>query len=49
MGTLTITFSDCENAMVGYDLPDDGLQGSFPVQRLLPGGAVLCESLAEAR
>jgi hypothetical protein len=48
-GTLSITFSDCSNATVSYDLPGDGLQGSFAIQRLIPGTEALCESLNASR
>lgn len=47
VGTLTVTFSDCETGTIEYDLPDDGLQGEIPVIRAVPAGKALCLMLAE--
>ena len=47
-GTLTISFSDCENGLVDYDLPDDGLMGQIEIVRAVPGTQTLCQSLLAA-
>jgi hypothetical protein len=49
IGTATVTFSDCSNALVAYDLPDEGKQGEIEVTRALPGSSGLCEEATSAR
>lgn len=47
-GSLTINFSDCNHALLEYDLPSDGLQGQISITRVIPGTEVLCETLEAA-
>jgi len=46
-GTIILTFSDCENGTVEYDIPSLGLGGVVPIERILPDNVALCVSLAE--
>ena len=46
VGTLGLAFSDCENGLVDYDLPTDGLQGQIAITRAVPGTGDLCQTLA---
>jgi hypothetical protein len=44
-GTMTITWSDCESALVTYDIPSLGLAGEIPIERIVPDNVALCEAL----
>lgn len=44
-GTIEITWSDCENALVSYDIPQAGVQGDIPIQRLALDNVPRCEEL----
>ena len=46
VGTLSLDFTDCSNAIFSYALTDDDLSGDIPVTRVIPGGNALCEELA---
>jgi M6 family metalloprotease-like protein len=46
-GTIILTFSDCNNATVEYDIPSIDQQGSIPVQRVVGDNIALCESLSQ--
>jgi len=46
VGTMSIDFTDCGNAMLNYTLWDEGSDGVIELTRLLPGGTSLCEQLA---
>jgi hypothetical protein len=46
-GTIILTFSDCENGTVEYDIPSIGRQGIVPIQRIIGDNIVLCEALEE--
>jgi Tol biopolymer transport system component len=46
-GTIAVSFSDCENGLVLYDLASENLAGHIPITRALPGTGELCEALAE--
>lgn len=46
IGTATLSFDDCSNAMVAYSLPGEGKEGEIGVTRALPGTAALCEELS---
>jgi hypothetical protein len=48
VGTMTIDFTDCSNALLTYSLTDDDLADDMEISRLIPGGQALCEELAEA-
>jgi hypothetical protein len=43
-GTLTVTFTDCSNGTIDYDLPGDGVEGSISIVRVIPGTESLCEA-----
>ena len=46
VGTMTIDFEDCSNALLTYSLTNDGIDGDMAISRLFPGGQALCEELA---
>jgi hypothetical protein len=48
VGTMTIDFTDCSNALLTYSLTDDDLADDMEISRLIPGGQALCEELAGA-
>jgi cysteine-rich repeat protein len=45
VGTMTLDFSDCKNALLSYSLPEDGLEGDISLTRVVPNGEALCEEL----
>ena len=47
-GTFTLTFSDCNHAVLTYDMPGAGLEGTIPLERSVKDNAALCESLSQA-
>ena len=46
-GTITLTFSDCNNATVDYDIPSINQQGTVPIQRVTTDNVALCETLSQ--
>jgi len=46
VGTMTIDFTDCDNALVTYSLADNGAEGDIAITRVIPGGGALCEEIA---
>ena len=42
---MTITWDDCETATLSYDIPDLGLMGEVPLQRIALDNVALCEAL----
>ncbi|MBT8058000.1 MAG: glycoside hydrolase family 16 protein, partial [Gammaproteobacteria bacterium] len=46
IGTMTITWTDCNTAQVSYDLPGLGLSGTIPIQRIVLDNIALCEALS---
>ena len=46
IGTVTITFADCANATVDYNLTSPAVSGSFPLTRIVNDNVELCESLS---
>ena len=46
VGTMTIDFSDCNNAVLTYTLTDEGLEGEIGLTRVIPEARALCEELA---
>jgi hypothetical protein len=48
IGTMSLDFTDCSNALLSYELTDEGAAGEIPVTRVIPGSEVLCEGLAAA-
>ena len=49
VGTMSIDFTDCSNAILAYVLPDDSAEGVVSIQRAVPGAEALCEELAGAQ
>jgi cysteine-rich repeat protein len=45
IGTVSLRFDDCDLGEMTYDIEDEGLQGSFPLQRVIPGSGDTCQSL----
>jgi hypothetical protein len=48
VGQMILDFSTCSEGIIGYDLPDEGLDGEIVVTRLVPAGAALCEEITSA-
>lgn len=46
IGTMTIEFAGCNEALLNYDLPALNLAGSIPLERVADDNLALCESLA---
>ena len=46
-GTMTLTFSDCSNATMSYEFPEQDLSGEYVLVRTAedPENVALCESL----
>jgi hypothetical protein len=45
VGTMSITFNDCNHAMLTYSLPGEGIGGTSELQRAMPVGDSVCETL----
>ena len=43
VGEVTLSFSDCEQGQMTYSLDEEGLQGAFPLLRVIPGSGNVCE------
>ncbi len=46
VGTVVITFADCANATVDYNLTSPAVSGSFPLTRIVNDNVALCETLS---
>jgi len=46
IGNVNLSFSDCKQGQLTYNFDDEGLQGSFPLQRAIPGSGNICEGLS---
>jgi tripartite motif-containing protein 71 len=44
-GTITLTFTDCENGTVEYNIPSIGQSGTVPIKRVVSDNIALCEAL----
>jgi len=44
-GTITVTWSDCENAVVSFDIPSADVQGEIPITRIALDNVERCELL----
>ena len=44
-GTITLSFTDCENGTVEYDIPSINQQGTVPIKRVVGDNIALCEAL----
>jgi len=47
VGTMSIDFTDCSNALVSYALTDDALEGMIAIGRAIPGTEAFCEELTQ--
>jgi hypothetical protein len=43
VGTVTVSFSDCEQGQMVYSIDTDGREGTIPLQRVIPGSGNVCE------
>ncbi len=43
VGTATLSFTDCGHGQMHYDFDNEQRQGSFPLQRVIPGSNNVCE------
>jgi len=48
VGTMSIDFTDCNNAQLTYSLPAESAAGDIAITRVIPGGQALCEELTGA-
>ncbi|MGA9573147.1 MAG: M6 family metalloprotease domain-containing protein [Lysobacterales bacterium] len=46
-GTITLTFTDCNNGTVEYNIPSINQQGTVPIQRVVSDNIALCESMSQ--
>ena len=45
-GTMTVSFIDCENGLVDYEITSLQISGQIPIERIVLDKVPLCESLA---
>ena len=43
-GTITIKWTDCNAAVLTYDIPALGLMGDIPIERIVLDNVVICEA-----
>jgi hypothetical protein len=43
VGTVTVSFSDCDEGQMVYRIDTDGREGTIPLERLIPGSDDVCE------
>ena len=48
VGTMSLNFTDCSNALLTYSLPANNAEGEIAITRVVAGGQALCEELAGA-
>ena len=48
IGTLELSFDDCANGYASYTIDAWGVDGSFPLTRVIPGSENVCQGLANA-
>ena len=48
IGTIDITWTDCNAATLSYDVPSHGLAGDIPLQRIVPDNVPACEAAQPA-
>lgn len=48
VGTMSIDFTDCNNAQLTYSLPSDGTGSALAITRAIPGGEAYCEELVDS-
>jgi hypothetical protein len=47
IGEVTVSFNDCEQGQMSYNIPAENLQGSFPMQRVISGSGNVCGQRSE--
>ena len=47
-GTIDIIWSDCENAVLSYDISSAGVSGDIPITRIALDNVPRCEALNAA-
>ena len=47
IGEVTLSFGDCGQGQMTYSIDAEGLQGEFPLLRVIPGSDNLCEERSE--
>jgi hypothetical protein len=45
VGSMTIDFTDCSNALLSYTITEEALAGLIDIKRAIPGTETLCEEL----
>jgi hypothetical protein len=45
VGSMTIDFTDCSNALLTYSITDEALAGTINIKRAIPGTEALCQEL----
>jgi hypothetical protein len=45
VGTVTLSFTDCEHGRMVYNIDTDGRHGTVPLERAIPGSHNICEEL----
>jgi len=45
VGTMSLDFTDCSNALLTYSLTDNCAEGDIAITRVIPWGQALCEEL----
>jgi Tol biopolymer transport system component len=48
VGRIGLTFSDCNQALFGYEIDADGRDNAMSLQRVIPGSAGVCEQKSTA-
>ena len=48
VGSMTLDFIDCDNALLTYSITDEDLEGEIPITRVVPLGEAYCEELVGA-
>ena len=46
VGEVYVEFSSCNSGTIAYDMPDLGLQGVVPIERIAMDNIALCEILS---
>jgi len=48
VGEVTLVFSSCSKGVMTYKIDGEGLQGSVPLFRVIPGSEITCDTIGEA-
>lgn len=47
VGEAVLSFADCNSGVMFYRFDNDGREGSFPLERVIPGSGNLCQALRD--